>query len=605
MPRSTLVRAGLLALAAVPVLVFYGYFWRYAVNVPFQDDYDGVLGSLMTLLDARSAGEWFRALLAQDDEYRVAFVRLVTLGLYGLTGEADFRILGLLGNGLLLGFLVLFYRTTRQLGLPVVYFAPVPFLLLNQNFYEGTFWGWIPCQYFAVLFWAFLTVYLVSRNRSWSFVWAVGLALVTTFTNGNGLLVFGPGVLLLLYERRWLWLAVWLGTMLLAARLYFYDWELPPYRPKLTDNLRAWPTLVGGFFAFLGAHIDLLPDAPIGRRAVLPVAAGIAIAGWVGALAFIFGKATWFRLQKNSRPRAENALAHLLAVRPQAVLFVLGAFLFIGLTAGVLVVGRASLGLETVLLSRYKLNAALLACLTYLSVAALLTGKKRQAWAAVAGVVAVGVWGWSYGRFTPNVAAFRKEKLLDTFAWRHTRTLPTSPIYLTPVIHRSLDSLFEKALGRRLYQFPNAFFSDVEKALLAPLPTPSPAAPLADTLTQYGEFLVAENATFAAGPNRDDGAYLILKSDREKPLRETPLGETHLFNARPRRNGPLRLLTTGRFYAPGFTSFAVLKPSLSPGTYRVGWLVVTGSQKRFGYTSQTVRVEKSLKTALPLADKVR
>jgi hypothetical protein len=598
MPRLPLLRTALLVLAAVPVVVFYAYFWRYAVNVPFQDDYDGVLGSLMNLLDARSVGAWLRALAAQDDEYRVAFVRLVTLGLYGLSGEVDFRVLGLLGNGLLLGFLVLFYRTTRQLGLPPAYFAPVPFLLLNQTFHEGTFWGWIPCQYFAVLFWAFLTLYLVSRNRVGSFVWAVGLALVTTFTNGNGLLVFGPGLLLLLYARRWRWLGIWLGTLLLAALLYFVGWELPAYRPKLADNLRAWPTMVSGFFAFLGAEADWFPAAPLPRRAVLPVGAGLLVAGWMAAWLVVFLRGTWFRLKKAPvGPAATGNLETLLAVRPQAYLFVLGGFLFIGLTAALLVVGRASLGLETVLISRYKLNAALVACLTYLSVTAALTGRARRVAALAAGAVAVGVWGWSYLRFTPDVADFRKEKLLDTFAWRHTRTLPTSPIYLTPVIHRSLDSLFVAAQRRGLYRFPNAFFSDLEPALLAPLPAHPPASPLPDTLRPVGEFLVAENATFRAGPGLDDGAYLLLKSDRETLLRET-----HLFNTRPRRNGPRPLLRTGRVYAPGFTSFAVLKASLAPGAYRVGWLVVEGSRRRFGFTPQVIRVEKSLKTALPLAD---
>ena len=190
------------------------------------------------------------------------------------------------------------------------------------------------------------------------------------------------------------------------------------------------------------------------------------------------------------------------------------------------------------------------------------------------------------------MAQFRKEKLLDTFAWRHTRTLPTSPIYLTPAIHRSLDSLFIAAQRRGVYRFPSAFFSELENDLLAPLPTVPPAAPLADTLRPVGEFLVAENEAFVAGPRRDDGAYLLLKSDRE----------THLFNTHPHRSGRRRLLTTGRLYRPGFTSFRVLKASLAPGTYRVGWLVVEGDRKRFGYTGQTIRVEKSLKTALILTN---
>ncbi len=588
--RSTPFRGLLVGLAVLPVVVFYAYFGRYAVNVPFQDDFDGVLGSLINLLDAKTAGEWLRALLAQDDEYRVSFVRLVVRAQYALTGEVDFRTLGWVGNGLLLGFLVLFFKTTRQLGLPAAYFVPVPFLLLTQIFYEGTFWGWIPCQYFAVLFWAFLTLYLLSRDRAGTFAAALGLAVLTTFTNANGLLVFGPGVLMLAYGGRWRWLAVWLLVFAGVTVLYFTGWELPHFRPKLADNLRAWPTMVSGFFVFLGAQFDLLPDAPLLRRAPLPALAGLALAGLTGALTWAVLRGTWFRLQ-NHRPPSGGRVSELLKNHRSAALFLLGGLLFIGLTAVILVVGRASLGLETMLLSRYKLNGALLACLGYLAGAALLNGRARQRWALAVGAVALGVWGWSYWRFTPEVAQYRREKLLDTFAWRNSRTIPTSPIYLTPGIHRSLDSLFENAIERGFYRFPTAFFDTIEPQLLAPLPPNLPAAPLPDTLRDTGEFMSASNDTFQAGPGLDDGAYLLLKSERE----------THLFATRPRRNGPRSLLRTGRLYAPGFASFAVLKPSLSPGTYRVGWLVMEGQRQRVGYTPQRVVVEKSLKTALMLA----
>lgn len=589
MPRS--LRPFLLVLALLPVVAFYATFARYAVNVPFQDDYDGVLGSLMNLLDAKTAGEWWSALLAQDDEYRVSFVRLVVRGQYALTGEVDFRTLGWVGNLLLLGFLGLFFKTTRQLGLPAAYFVPVPFLLLTQDFYEGTFWGWIPCQYFAVLFWAFLTLYLLSRDWSGAFAAALGLAVLTTFTNGNGLVVFGPGALILAYGGRWRWLALWLLVFAGAAALYFTGWQLPPFRPKLADNLRAWPTLVSGFFAFLGAHFDLLPDAPLARRVPLPALAGLALAGLTGVLAWAALRGIGFRLR--NRPLSTGGwVSTRLKNHQPAVLFLLGSLLFVALTAVILAVGRASLGLETMLLSRYKLNGALLACLGYLAGAALLSGRARYRWALAVGAVAVGVWGWSYWRFTPDVAQFRREKLLDTFAWRNTRTLPTSPIYLTPVIHRSLDSLFEKALARGLYRFPKAFLDKNEAQLLAPLPPNVPAAPLPDTLRVTGEFLNAFNETFHAGPDLDDGAYLLLKSSRE----------THLFATRPRRNGPRSLLRTGRRYAAGFNSFPVLKPSLSPGTYRVGWLVVEGQNQRFGYTPQRLLVEKSLKTGLTLGN---
>lgn len=572
-----------LLLVALPLGLFYAFYWRYAVNVPFQDDYDALFLSLSSLLDARSVGQYLDALTEQDDEHRIGLVRVVTRLVYALRGEVDVRWVGFVGLLALPGLLGVFAQSLRRQSLGGAALVPVAFLLFQIQPYEGIFWGMIPAQNFAVLALALLTLFCVARGTNGFFALACGLGLVTTFTNSNGMLVFAPGLLALLYQRRWATALIWALVGGGCAFLYLHDLVIPEFRPKLSDNLRDYPgTAALNFFSFLGQFFDPGTSFSLKKRLAVVVPAGVVLVGWS---TYLLLPLAWARLR--GRPADERHRT----LDSRSGVFYLAALLYVLLTALAFAVGRAANGLEAPLASRYRLNVAVLLVLTYLTGLLLLPPSRRRIWQRGFLFFSVLAWAGFYLRHWTDVEALRREKLLDAFAWRHTRTLPTSPIYLTPAIHRSLDSLFISAQKRGFYRFPTAFYTPLEPALLAPLPANPPPAPLADTLVQTGEFLVAENRAFVAGPGRDDGAYLLLKSDHE----------THLFPTYPLRNGPRRLLTTGRLHAPGFASFRVLKPSLGVGTYRVGWLVVKGDRRRFGYTAQTIRVEKSLKTALTLA----
>ncbi|MCY7349677.1 MAG: hypothetical protein LH606_03305 [Cytophagaceae bacterium] len=576
-------------LAVVPILVFYAFYWRYAVNVPFQDDFDAIFGSLLHLLDAQSPGEYLRRLTEQDDEHRIGFVRIVTRLLYAVQGEVDFRSIGLVGNLMLLGFLGLFWRSLRVLGYPVIYLLPVVFFLFQIQYHEGIFWGMIPCQNFAVLLFAFSVQYALSRGTGWGFAVACGLGLLATFTNSNGMMAFLPGLLILAWQRHWGRLWGWAGVMAVCFWLYLHDLVIPAFRPKLSDNLRDYPgTAVLNFFSFIGQFVD--PGAPssLNLRLVLVVAVGVGMAVWFGGLLVLLG----FTLSKRDLFRRwANRLA------TPSGLFWVGSATFILITALIFAVGRAANGLEAPLTSRYKLNVALLMCLLYLTGLVLLRTRRRL-WFGVLLTLSVLAWAESYLHYTDTVAINRKEKLLDLLAWRNTRTLPTSPIYLTPVIHAELDTLFITSIRRGLYRFPKAFYTSIEPTLLAPLTTPVVAAPLTATVEDLGEFLLARNTTFLAGTGLDDGAYLILKAEPNT----SSVGETHVFNTHLRAQRLHRVLRTGRLYAPGFVSVSVLKASLSVGTYRVGWLVVRGLEKTIGYTDERILVEKSLKTRLSLTN---
>ena len=578
-------------LALVPILAFYAFYWRYTVNVPFQDDFDAIFGSLLHLLDARSPGEYLHRLTEQDDEHRIGFVRVVTRLLYAAQGEVDLRYLSLVGNLMLLGFLSLFWRSLRALAYPVVYLLPVVFFLFQIQYHEGIFWAMIPCQNFAVLLFAFSVQYALSRGTGWGFAAACGLGFLATFTNSNGMMAFIPGLLILAWQRRWSYLLVWTGLMAFVVWLYLHDLVIPAFRPKLGDNLREYPgTVVLNFFTFIGQFIDPGAAFPLRLRLLLAGGLGIGLAVWFGGLLAALGFALATRLSGRWTSR-------LTRLGSTSGLFWLGSAAFIFITAAVFAVGRAANGQDAPLTSRYKLNVALLMCLLYLT-GLILTKTRRSVWFGVMLAFSVLAWGESYLHHTDTVANHRKEKLLDLFAWRNTRTLPTSPIYLTPVIHAELDTLFVTAIRRGLYRFPNAFYTSLEAALKAPLEANVSPASLTASLEDSGDYVQARQDTFVAGSGLDDGAYLILKS--ESPASSAP--ETHLFNTHLRLQRPLRVLRTGRLYAPGFVSVPVLKASLGPGTYRVGWLVVSGTEKTVGYTSERILIDKSLKTRLSLTD---
>ena len=81
---------------AAAILLFYGMLVREAVNMPFLDDYGGVLGFIgdWSRIDS-VAGKAISIFTSQHNEYKLMFANAVYALQYLISGRVDFIVLSI------------------------------------------------------------------------------------------------------------------------------------------------------------------------------------------------------------------------------------------------------------------------------------------------------------------------------------------------------------------------------------------------------------------------------------------------------------------------------------------------------------------------------
>ncbi len=556
------------ALILLPIVIFYGFIWRNALGIPFQDDIDGILGVLQDLLKANSFSEKLTIILQQDDEHRVAFDRVVTYCLYLLNGEVNLKTHLLIGCSLILGIFGMIAYAFRKANLPLFALIPVAFFIFQIQYYEGIFWSMIPCQNFAVLFFAFLSIFLVSQGSKWGLALAFLIALIATFSSGNGMLTFVPCLLILGYQRRWKSFFLWGIWMVTSIIFYFHNLTIPSFRPKPSDNLLKYPlTILADFPAFVGQFFDPTTGFSFKIRATVSILAGVILIAWV---LFLLWK-TWLNLW-NKRTAISNTQ-----------IFMLGGLILILCTAAVFSLARAGDGLMAVFVSRYKLNVALFMALVYGTILLNVSVSKQKNVFWVGLFIAVFFNIMSYFQGIDKVNNYRKDLITDAFTWQNGQNLPSSPIYFAK--KETADETFNFNLKRNTYHFPETVLTNIQNQILQDTLTQKLPENLTLKSQESGDYLTFTSDSFEQGKSQDDGVYIVLKSQKE----------THVFPVRQHRNGIKFFIFTQQYYAKGFESVSILKQALAIGKYRLGVLVVNGKEKIIRFTNQVVTIEKSLK----------
>jgi hypothetical protein len=261
------VLAGALALSAAPIVAYAGLLFGVSSNLPYLDDYDVILRFLNDSHAARSAGEQLSLLFAQHVEHRMAFLRALALASQHLQGGVDFDLLNKLGSLGLLALTFLLYAAVQRDGAShaerIVTFTPVPLVLIHPQFWDCLLWPTSSLANFWVVAFALASLLLVVRSGPAALLGAIGFAGLATFSQGNGMLVWGLGALALGSERRLRELAVFAGVGAAVLAFYFTGYVRPDPNASLLGALR-WETvayalnLIGSGPAFAVPRASLL-----------------------------------------------------------------------------------------------------------------------------------------------------------------------------------------------------------------------------------------------------------------------------------------------------------------------------------------------------------
>lgn len=234
-PRIAIADSRRLTLAIciilLPIISFYAILARRVLNLPFLDDYSGVLEFLEHFSSLPNA--WAKAcyvVLAQHNEYKPVFANFMIALQYGISGHPSFILLSWLGNLFVLALFYLMWKyflvdeknTSRRLLL----FAPVAYLLFQLQYAETLNWSSPGLQNIPVLIFAFAALAAISRNSRSNFLLGCILMVLSIASSGNGFALFPVGIAMLLQRKAWGRAGLWSLVAGLCAAVYFYHYNL-------------------------------------------------------------------------------------------------------------------------------------------------------------------------------------------------------------------------------------------------------------------------------------------------------------------------------------------------------------------------------------------
>ncbi len=322
-------------LALLPILTTYLLLWRNALNIPYMDDYDAILGfaNVYHRLPSLQA----KLLYINDAmhvQYKLIALHSIVAMDLAIQHNIDFVAIQWLGNIslLLIAFCLWKMLPGDTLRDRLIFCLPACCLLFLLRDSEAMDWAMDCLQLVAVVGYALLAFWLFCGQQRERFAGGCIAFALATWSSANGLLVL-PVALLILWQRRsWHRVAVLLGVAAVVLLSYFHG-----YHPDLPvpDGSPSSIAIAPAFYlALLGALFSrVLPAAIFGSVllcATVPV--------------------VWRALWRDRRLDAVSA-----------------SMLFLVLNAALMTVGRFRLGLVGAVASRYSIYSQVLAALVYIA----------------------------------------------------------------------------------------------------------------------------------------------------------------------------------------------------------------------------------------------
>lgn len=289
--------AAALVLAAAPLVVVLNAVVRFAVDVPYWDQWE-----LVPLLERQAAGQLgWAELWAWHNEHRIFLPRLVMLGLAALSGwDTRWEIAVIIGFRLAaIGAAWAVHARAVAAGpLRLLAFAPTVWLMLTLRQEENLLWGWqlsvTLCALAVGTAAALLGAPVVGAPRLAA---AALCGVVASWSFGSGVLLWPAGAAALAWRwhcdgaaSRWGWrLLAWCALALVIGGVTVAGFVPGPFQRPLGEvlrepllPLRLFVTALGGAFS-TGEGPGL---AAVAGVVVLALGVGLLVRAWRRANAF-------------------------------------------------------------------------------------------------------------------------------------------------------------------------------------------------------------------------------------------------------------------------------------------------------------------------------
>lgn len=506
-------------LGGLPLVLYLFVSNYYAVDVFFADDFH-LFKNIVWIQEASTLSEKWALLFQQHNEHRIVFPRLLAYTNYLVEGRIHWPTLILAGNLLWCGIVWILWRMFKYLSINAWYFLPVPYLLFQPQYYDNLTWSISVLQQSVSVFWYGFLIWLLATKRPY---WALALAVVATFTHGNGLFSFVVGILLLMFQQQYKKASLWFAVLLLTATLYFWDFR-NGQNSNIGGSLANPLLLISSFWAFWGSLIACFSANAWACVGVGGLCFGL-IAGWL------------LRVWKNKQINTPfNSM-------------LLGFSLFVSITAGLVALSRSWAGIEAIIAPRYQHYSPLVLSISYLILLAWIHSPYRRYVLAFFVAFAFIFNGLSYWKYTPELEARRNSLLADAQNWRNHEVFLAYPKSL----NNNFREVCQKAETRGIIHFGKTYTTG--------------ALPKIGTEVSITEFHTTEkdaSGTF-------DRQYFIVENKTLAGIETLLLQDsTHTFwvGTVPNKNTKKGFLLSGKATGPGFKAF-ILTENLPKGNYTI------------------------------------
>lgn len=540
--------------ALVPMVVFFGMALTYLENIPWFDDFESFSGFLMEYLRADSWKDKLYWLFIPNNEHRIVAGKLIVLSVYFFSGELNYYWVQFLADLSVIGIWYMLWLAFRRLNISLWYFVPVSLLLFHPQYYLLTFWAITGLQHQLVLVLVCLTSFCLAKaSRGW-YAAAFLVALLATFSMGNGMFVWAAGGGVLLLRKRFGQLAIWLVGMTGGMAGYFYHFATKANDDSLAKFLKMPHLSVAGFFTYNGGIFDLFPSMGEPWRYVLPTLGGAILMFFVvrWLWTYVYPVVIHYR-----RPADRDTFY---------TDFLLGILLFLLANSLLIAVMRPHFGYFVMLISNYRLYPILLTCVAYLG----WLQRRRDTLPRPGGWVAASLILClvSYFTYFPIVSERRKLLLANAYNQFHSSIglAATRGSFLEPYIDRT----FREPMQMGIFHPPVHVFDPVVSR-----PPESETIPL--TLLNEGEQIGVQQSSLVVP--RERNAFVLLRVKAESS------GDDYLIPFQPVANAGRNPLKRGAGGVAG-----ILRQMLRPGNYWLEILQWDGSTAKRYLTGQKLTI---------------
>ncbi|HEX5284902.1 MAG TPA: hypothetical protein VFW30_12345 [Bryocella sp.] len=341
---------------ALPLASAVAAMFKTSVNIPLNDDYDGILSYLDHFV--HTSGYFARLgwlLTAEHAKYKLILLNTVVTLQYVVLGHLNFRALELLGDlsvpAIIWTLWLLLARQRRPLS-QAVWLILVPwYLFLSLCYWETVNWTTGEFQALAVIPLSIGCVLFFTSSIRHAEIWGTLFLILSIAANGSGFFLAAALLAVLIYNRRVraAVLVILAGCIMAAIYCVHYAGMSDPRPPPHLGVLLAFP------FAFLGSIVSTFP--------------------WCIAFGVIL-VATFVALLTRGWAR----------VSPET--FCIGLFCI--LTAAAIGPARYHEGLESAISSRYRMYSLLLLCVEYLAALQIFTPHRLRLRSAFSAAIGLG-----------------------------------------------------------------------------------------------------------------------------------------------------------------------------------------------------------------------